>query len=54
MLTFAILDESASIMTDANLQRFLPKALAANETALAELLEDPSFQESNLMHSING
>jgi hypothetical protein len=52
-MTFAILDETNSILTENNIQQFLPK-LAKNETAVAALLEDPGFQEANLKHSING
>lgn len=47
MLTFAILDELASILADANLARALPKADP-------KIVEDPGFQEASLKHSING
>ena len=53
MLSFAILDESNSILTDKNIAKYLPR-LAKNATAVEALLEDPGFQESNLMHGING
>lgn len=54
VLSFAIMDEGSSFFSEANAVRFLPKAVTSNATALEELLADPGFQESNLMHSING
>ncbi|GBF99637.1 multicopper ferroxidase [Raphidocelis subcapitata] len=53
VLSFSILDESHSFLLDANVKKYLPK-VAANDTALAALLEDPGFLEANLKHSING
>lgn len=54
MLSFAIMDETKSILLDTNMQRFLPRALRRNASALAALPQDPKFQEANLKHSING
>jgi hypothetical protein len=54
VLAFAIMDESSSLLLDANMQRFLPSKVTRNATALAALTEDPTFKESNLKHSING
>jgi hypothetical protein len=53
VLSFAILDEGNSILTEKNIAKYLPK-LAKNTSAVEALLEDPGFQESNLMHGING
>jgi hypothetical protein len=54
VLSFAIMNEDASIMAQENYAKFLPAAMRANATAMEALLADPGFQESNLMHSING
>jgi hypothetical protein len=53
VLSFAIMDETASFLAERNIQRFLPK-LAANESGVTALMADDKFKESNLMHSING
>lgn len=50
---FGILDEVNSFMLEENMQRYLPD-VAANATAVEELTGDPDFQESNLMHTMNG
>uniref|UniRef100_A0A383V6F7 Plastocyanin-like domain-containing protein n=1 Tax=Tetradesmus obliquus TaxID=3088 RepID=A0A383V6F7_TETOB len=54
VLSFAIMNEDVSIMAKQNYAQFLPAATRGNASALEALLADPSFQESNLMHSING
>jgi hypothetical protein len=54
VLSFAIMNEDASIMAQKNYAKYLPPATRANASAFEELLADPGFQESNLMHSING
>ncbi|KAF6265588.1 Cupredoxin [Scenedesmus sp. NREL 46B-D3] len=54
VLSFAILNEDASIMAPENYEKYLPAATRANASALEALIADPEFQESNLMHSING
>ncbi|WIA14174.1 hypothetical protein OEZ85_002716 [Tetradesmus obliquus] len=54
VLSFAIMNEDVSIMAKQNYAKFLPAATRANASAFEALLADPSFQESNLMHSING
>jgi hypothetical protein len=54
VLSFAIMNEDASIMAQENYAKYLPAKLRANASALEELIADPGFQESNLMHSING
>jgi hypothetical protein len=48
------MNEDASIMARKNYAKFLPAATRANASALEALIADPGFQESNLMHSING
>jgi hypothetical protein len=54
VLSFAIMNEDASIMAQENYAKYLPAAMRANTSALKALIADPGFQESNLMHSING
>ncbi len=49
-----IMDEGTSFMAPENMAQFLPARLTANESALEALATDPGFQESNLMHAING
>ena len=48
---FTVFDENTSIYLDENIARFLPKV--GNQRA-QKLKDDEGFQESNLMHSING
>ncbi|KAF7691727.1 ferroxidase HEPHL1-like [Silurus meridionalis] len=45
-LMFSVVDENLSWYMDANIHRFSPEAV--------HLKDDEDFQESNLMHSING
>lgn len=52
---FTIFNENDSWLLDKNIQTHLPDAAAFPEGAALEALKaDPGFQESNLMHSING
>lgn len=53
VLSFAIMDETGSFLAERNIQRALPR-LSRNESAVAELMENADFKESNLKHSING
>jgi hypothetical protein len=53
LLFFSIMDEGVSFMAHANLARFLPN-ISSNASATQALAADADFQESNLMHSING
>lgn len=54
VLAFYIMDENTSILSLKNFEKYLAKNVTGNSTALEELIADPGFQESNLMHSING
>lgn len=49
VLDFSVMDENSSVQIDDNIAKFLPGV--ADPQALKD---DPEFQESNLMHSING
>lgn len=53
-MAFYIMDENASILSQKNFKKYLARNITGNSTALEELTADPGFQESNLMHSING
>jgi hypothetical protein len=50
---FSIMYKGVSFMANASLARFLPN-ISSNASAAQALVADPGFQESNLMHSING
>eukprot|EP00879_Flechtneria_rotunda_P000261 GHRR01000344.1.p1 GENE.GHRR01000344.1~~GHRR01000344.1.p1 ORF type:complete len:1159 (+),score=375.53 GHRR01000344.1:116-3592(+) len=54
VLSFMIMDENLGILAEENFEKYLPKSLTSNATALEALKADPGFVESNLMHSING
>ncbi|XP_078219845.1 coagulation factor VIII isoform X3 [Callithrix jacchus] len=47
VILFSVFDENQSWYLTENMQRFLPSATGVQ-------LEDPEFQASNIMHSING
>lgn len=53
MLMFSVMNEGVSFMLDTNINTYLP-ALSSSQELAAQLLDDEEFQESNLMHSING
>ncbi|CAD7698221.1 unnamed protein product [Ostreobium quekettii] len=51
VLFFSVIDEAESLLFDDNIATFLPNL---GEDEAEELKEDEGFQESNLMHQING
>jgi hypothetical protein len=54
VLSFSIMDENESFLSGLNFQRYLAANLTKNATALEELQGNEQFEESNLMHGING
>ncbi|HEX8904010.1 MAG TPA: multicopper oxidase domain-containing protein, partial [Longimicrobiaceae bacterium] len=54
VMLFSIFNENDSWMLNRNLQDFTGLDSVSRATTIRKLTEDPEFQESNLMHSING
>ena len=52
VLSFGIIDETASFMFRTNLQSYLPNVPPLQYKALA--IDTPAFSDSNSMHTING